>query len=165
MISVTSQNSLTFEGRQYKCVLGISGVVRKKLEGDGATPVGLFPMLRVLYRPDRVRPPKTMLPVLGLKPNDGWCDDPAHPDYNKAINLPHNASHEMLWRKDHIYDVIAVLGYNTSPIIPFRGSAVFLHCANRSYGPTKGCVAIKKSDLIEVLRACSKQTMVKITEF
>ena len=154
-----------FEKHQYRCVLGNSGVVRRKREGDGATPIGLFPMLRVLYRPDRVASPKTKLPVFQLKPNDGWCDDPSHADYNKHVILPHNDSHEVLWRKDHVYDVIVVLGYNTCPIIPFKGSAVFLHCATPSYEPTKGCIAVKDIDLIEILKNCSNQTQVKIIKF
>ena len=163
MISITSQNSLISGGRQYRCALGKSGVTKKKREGDGATPAGLFPMLCVLFRPDRVASPKTKLPVIELKQNDGWCDDPTHVDYNSHINLPHNASHEVLWREDHVYDIIVVLGYNTSPIIPFRGSAIFLHCATPTYKTTDGCVALNNLDLIEILQTCSTQTLVQIT--
>lgn len=164
MISITSQNSLISGNRQYKCVLGKSGVVKEKREGDGATPAGVFPMLQVLYRPDRVAIPKTKLPVTKLKPGDGWCDDPSHVDYNKHINLPHNGSHEKLWREDHIYDIIVVLGYNTSPIIPLRGSAIFLHCATPSYETTEGCVALTYLDLVEILRTCSNKTLVHIAK-
>ena len=120
-------------------------------------------MLCVLFRPDRVASPKTKLPVIELKQNDGWCDDPTHVDYNSHINLPHNASHEVLWREDHVYDIIVVLGYNTSPIIPFRGSAIFLHCATPNYETTDGCVALNSLDLIEILETCSTQTLVQIT--
>lgn len=165
MISITSQNSLIAGEKHYRCVLGRSGVLKNKREGDGATPAGLFQMLRVFYRPDRVAPLKTDLPALKLTPNDGWCDDPSHADYNRHINVPHNASHEVLWRKDHIYDMIVVLEYNMSPIVPFRGSAIFLHCATPSYELTDGCVALKDTDLVEILKTCSNQTRVRITTF
>ena len=165
MILLTSPNSLVSNGRTYKCVIGKNGVRNNKLEGDGASPSGVFPLIRVLYRPDRIAAPQTHLPVFALTPDDGWCDDPTHGDYNKQIKLPHSGSHEVLWRDDNIYDVVVILGYNTSPVIPFRGSAIFIHFAKSSYKTTLGCVALKDVDLIEVLKTCSTETSIFINEF
>ena len=149
---ITSSNSLLSNGRGYRCVIGKAGALTKKLEGDGAPPAGVFPLMRVLYRPDRRDIPETRLPVFALSPNDGWCDDPAHEDYNKPIKLPHDGSHERLWRDDNIYDIVVVLGYNTSPVIPFMGSAIFIHFAEPSFKSTRGCVALKDRDLLEILK-------------
>ncbi len=162
---ITSSNSLLSNGRMYRCVLGKTGVLAKKLEGDGATPAGVFPLIRVLYRPDRMDFPETPLPVFALSPNDGWCDDPTHEDYNKPIKLPHDGSHERLWRDDNIYDIVVVLGYNTSPVIPFMGSAIFIHFAEPSFKSTRGCIALKDVDLLEILKTCSTKTNLHVMEF
>ncbi len=87
-------------GRRFACALGRAGMVAEKREGDGGTPVGVFPVRRVYYRPDRQPPPVTALPVQAITPADGWCDDPAHADYNRAVTLPHAARCEQLWRQD-----------------------------------------------------------------
>ncbi len=142
-------------GGPVRCALGQSGLIRHKREGDGATPIGCWPLRRVLYRPDRLAAaPKTLLPVAPLTPQDGWCDDPTHPDYNHPVTLPHPASCEHLWRDDPIYDVITVLGHNDSPPQPGLGSAIFLHVARPEYSPTKGCVALSLPDLLTLLARC-----------
>lgn len=139
--------------RQIRCALGRGGVSAQKHEGDGATPVGAFVMRRVLYRPDREPPPQTRLPSLAVKPSDGWCDAPRDPAYNRPVHLPYPASAEELWRADHVYDLIVVLGYNDDPVVPGQGSAIFLHLATPDYGPTAGCVALARADLLAVLGA------------
>jgi len=137
--------------RRYPCVLGRSGVSLDKREGDGATPVGRFTLRRVLYRPDRLAPPITGLPLIPLSPWDGWCDAPDHPDYNRPVRLPHPASCESLWREDGVYDVIVVLGHNDDPPQPGMGSAIFMHVARPQGQPTEGCVALALPDLLEIL--------------
>lgn len=142
---------LTLCGQTVRAALGRGGVRADKHEGDGATPVGLLPLRRVLYRPDRTRAPASAVPVLPLAPTDGWCDDPAHPDYNRQVRLPLGASAEALWRDDALYDIIGVLGWNDHPIRPGRGSAIFLHIARADFAPTDGCVALAPDDLWRVL--------------
>lgn len=136
-----------------RCALGWGGVSVQKREGDGATPAGAFVMRRVLYRPDREPPPQTRLPCLAIKPSDGWCDAPGDPAYNRPVHLPYPASAEELWRADHVYDLIVVLGYNDDPVVPGQGSAIFLHLATPDYGATAGCVALAHADLLAVLGA------------
>lgn len=135
----------------WPCAIGRGGITKSKREGDGATPVGCWPLRRVLFRPDRVEAPKTRLPVAALSPEDGWCDDPSHADYNKPVRLPFPASHEALWRGDEIYDIIVILGHNDDPPVPGAGSAIFLHVARADYAPTAGCVALALADLRTVL--------------
>src|SRR6185312_7831225 len=92
--------SLTVAGLSFPCVLGRSGLSADKREGDGATPVGRFPLRRLLYRADRLAAPFTALPATVLAPDDGWCDEPADPHYNEHVKLPYSGHHEELWRAD-----------------------------------------------------------------
>lgn len=115
-----------------------------------------------MYRPDRVEAPETGLPVRCIFENDGWCDDPAHDDYNRLIARPHPASHEALWRDDHVYDVIVEVGYNDDPPIPGRGSAIFMHVERDGYTPTEGCVALALDDLLGILRICDTTTVLRV---
>lgn len=124
------------------CALGRSGVIGRKREGDGATPLGNFEVLQVYHRADRGPHPKTLLPVSLLSKDMGWCDDPQHPRYNRPVDLPFGASHEKMWRDDRLYDIVAVLDCNMSPPVKGKGSAIFFHIAREDYRPTEGCVAV-----------------------
>ncbi len=146
---------LEFQGRTFRCALGRAGVVAaaRKREGDGATPDGLLALRRVFYRADRGRIPATALARIPIAPDDGWCDAPADHHYNRLIRRPFAASHEAMWRDDALYDIVAELGWNDTPIVPGRGSAIFLHIARPDYSPTAGCVALARADLLAVLDA------------
>jgi L,D-peptidoglycan transpeptidase YkuD (ErfK/YbiS/YcfS/YnhG family) len=82
----------------------------------------------------------------------GWCDDSKSPSYNRQIKLPSKFGHEKLYRTDNIYNLIAVLNYNIDPTIKKKGSAIFIHIAKNNYRPTAGCIALKKDNLIKLLR-------------
>ncbi|ACI49845.1 conserved hypothetical protein [Gluconacetobacter diazotrophicus PA1 5] len=140
-------------GERIPALIGAAGIRALKQEGDHATPTGLLPLRRVLYRADRVPPPACRLPVEPLAPGDGWCDDPAHADYNRPVTLPHPARHERLWRDDDVYNIVIVLGYNDAPPVPGRGSAIFLHLQSPDGRPTEGCIALRESDLRRLLAA------------
>lgn len=144
------------------CALGRSGITRSKREGDGATPAGIWPLRKVLYRPDRVERPETALAVHTISMGDGWCDAPADPQYNRAIQLPYGASAEALWRADTLYDIVVVLGYNDDPPRPGLGSAIFFHLATPEFGPTEGCVAIARLAMIRLLADCGPATLIAI---
>lgn len=159
---VVADGRLTCGELGARCALGRGGVRRDKLEGDGATPAGIFPLRALLFRPDRLPGVDTALPVRAIAPDDGWCDDPAHPRYNRPVKLPFAASHEVLWRDDHLYDVIVVIGHNDAPPVPGHGSAVFLHVASDDFSPTAGCVALALADLLLVVRRCGPDTAIDI---
>lgn len=137
----------------WRCALGRGGISRQKQEGDGATPAGLLPLRRVLYRADRVATPACRVPVEPLSPEDGWCDDPADRAYNQRVRLPYPARHEHLWREDALYDLVGVLGWNDAPVRRGRGSAIFLHLARPDLSPTEGCIALAERDLRAALAA------------
>lgn len=135
------------------CTLGRGGVkpATEKCEGDGATPEGSWPLRKVFYRSDRMAAPQTGLPLFPLLPETGWCEDPAHPDYNCEIKLPHPAVVDHMTREDHLYDIVVVVGYNDAPVVPGKGSAIFIHLARPEWTPTAGCVGLRADDLVQIL--------------
>jgi len=150
---VTSDGQFQTPNAVYRAALGKGGIKAEadKVEGDGATPLGTYILRRALYRGDRGCAPKTALPIREIEQNDGWCDAPDDPAYNRPVRLPYPASCETMIRKDGLYDIVVVLSHNDDPPIPRRGSAVFLHCAKPDYSPTLGCVALARADLEAVL--------------
>jgi len=153
---------LFWPGGRVRAALGKGGLSSSKREGDGATPIGVFPLRGLLYRADRLPKPHTGLALSAIEPGDGWSDDPADPLYNRPVPLPHPYSHELLWRADGLYDLVVPLGYNDDPPVPGLGSAIFLHCARPDYGPTEGCVAVAAPDLLHLLAGCGPGTRIEI---
>ncbi len=133
------------------CAIGRSGIRPEHREGDGVTPSGCFPVRMAFYRPDRLPRPGGSLDKMPMRPDFGWCDDPRSPLYNRPVRLPLAASAEHLWRDDHLYDVIVVLGINDDPVIRGKGSALFFHIARPGFVPTEGCIAISMAAMRKIL--------------
>jgi L,D-peptidoglycan transpeptidase YkuD (ErfK/YbiS/YcfS/YnhG family) len=138
-------------GRRFHRALGRSGIKADKREGDGATPAGTLALTRVLYRPDRVARPETELPCAALRRDDGWCDAPNDTAYNLPVRLPHGASAEAMWRDDRVYDLVVITDHNTGPVVPGRGSAIFVHVATPDFAATEGCIAFSLEDLRRIV--------------
>jgi L,D-peptidoglycan transpeptidase YkuD (ErfK/YbiS/YcfS/YnhG family) len=153
---------LLYDNYRIKCAVGKRGIGKKKREGDSITPKGLFVVKFVLFRKDRVKKLSTKYKKFEIKKKMGWCDDIKSKKYNKLITLPFKFSSEKLYRKDNIYDIILVLNYNMNPVKKNKGSAIFIHVAKENYTSTKGCVAIKKIELVQLLRNIKKKTKIKI---
>jgi L,D-peptidoglycan transpeptidase YkuD (ErfK/YbiS/YcfS/YnhG family) len=151
-VSLTyAASRLTWPGGETRAACGRAGVRADKREGDGASPEGTFPLLYGFYRPDRMARPASGLAMTVLQPNHGWVDEPADPNYNRLVTLPYAASHEEMWLADGLYDLVVVIGYNTDPVVPGRGSAIFLHVARPDFSPTAGCIAIARDVLAALL--------------
>jgi len=162
MIIVKKSGYLKYKNLKYRCALGKAGVNKKIKEGDGITPRGIFKITKIYYRVDKIKSVKTKLKKIKITKNMGWCDDPNSRFYNQQVKLPSKFSHEKLYRNDDLYDLVAVLNYNTNPIIKNKGSAIFLHIAKNSYKKTEGCIALKKEHLINILMKIKKNTKIKI---
>jgi L,D-peptidoglycan transpeptidase YkuD (ErfK/YbiS/YcfS/YnhG family) len=156
--------TLICAGRRYDCTIGSGGLKADKREGDGATPIGQFALRAVFYRPDRIAPPETQLPLHAILPDDLWCDDPGHPLYNQRTRQPFMPSAETLWRADHAYDLFVVIGHNDSPPLPGLGSAIFLHLKHEDDRPTAGCLALARQDLMELLPSLNPQSRLIIRQ-
>jgi L,D-peptidoglycan transpeptidase YkuD (ErfK/YbiS/YcfS/YnhG family) len=148
---VYEKGVLSWPGGSARAACGKSGVRADKREGDHASPAGTFPLISALYRPDRLGAPQTALPLAALRPEDGWVDDPVDPGYNTLSTLPYPASAEALWRDDGLYDLVVVTGYNTDPVVPGKGSAIFLHIARPDFSGTEGCIAVAREVLEPLL--------------
>jgi L,D-peptidoglycan transpeptidase YkuD (ErfK/YbiS/YcfS/YnhG family) len=134
-----------------RAAIGPGGIAVKGGEGDGITPRGTWPIRELFYRADRVAKPDTFLPTRAIAQDDGWCDAPDDMNYNRLIKLPYPASHEVMWREDHLYDLVLVLGFNDAPVVPGKGSAIFLHLAREDFSATHGCVALAYDDVAEAI--------------
>lgn len=155
---------LSAPGHECPCLIGKAGTIAaaQKREGDMASPVGSWPLRRLFYRPDRLDPPETALPVISIHKHLGWCDDPADPAYNRLIELPFAASHETMWREDSLYDLVVELGYNDEPPVAGHGSAIFLHLREEHTAHTAGCVAVTREDLMHLLTIATSDTRLRI---
>ena len=153
---------LIFNNYRIKCAIGKRGIGNKKKEGDFITPIGLFKIKFLFYRKDRVKKIKTTLKKFIITRKLGWCDDLNSNKYNRLIKLPFNYNYEKLYRKDNIYDIILVLNYNMNPVRKNKGSAIFIHVAKKDYKNTKGCVAVRKHELLKIITNLKKNTKVRI---
>ena len=134
-----------------RAALGRSGIKALKREGDGATPLGRFPVRQVLYRADRMARPRTVFPLRAIRVDDGWCEDPADRSYNRLVKLSPRSGANRLTRDDNLYDLILVVGHNDRPRVKGLGSAIFVHLARPGYAPTAGCIALSRHDLFMLL--------------
>ena len=159
---LVKNNHLFVKGEQLQCALGFNGLTENKREGDLSTPIGTFQFDNIYYRADRLGSMKFIIDSSIINKNDGWCDDQKSDLYNQHIQFPFQGSAEHLYRDDHIYDIICVLNYNTSPIIPGRGSAIFLHIAKPDFSGTEGCIAIERGALIEIAINLTKDSTIRI---
>ena len=135
-----------------KAVVGKNGFAPpgEKREGDGLTPSGSFKLGPVFgYAPQA----NTRMPYRQALSDDLWVDDPKAPDYNRWVKQSetHASSYEKMRRDDDQYKLGVVIEYNTDPVIPGYGSAIFLHLWNNPRTPTAGCVAVSEEDLVKIL--------------
>mgnify|MGYP001214315159 CR=1 FL=1 len=154
---------LYFYNYKIKCSIGKRGLTSKKKEGDLKTPKGKFKFEFLLFRKDRIKKVYSKLKKIKITKNIGWCDDPESSNYNRLIKFPFKKSAEKFFLKKRNYDLILVINFNRKPIIKNKGSAIFLHLANKSFSPTKGCVAIQKKDFVKILPLITKKTKLLIS--
>ena len=162
MIIISKSGFLKYKNFKFRCALGKNGVGVKKIEGDNITPKGTYKIIKVYHRKDRIKKINSKFKLIEIKKNMGWCDDPNSSEYNKLIKLPTKYGHEKLHKRSNVYDLILVLNYNVNPTVKNKGSAIFIHIAKKNYKKTKGCVALKKKHLIELISKIKKNTKIKI---
>jgi L,D-peptidoglycan transpeptidase YkuD (ErfK/YbiS/YcfS/YnhG family) len=130
--------------------VGRSGISADRHEGDGTTPEGVFTLTEAFgNEPD----PGSKLPYRSVHDQDYWVTDSSSPYYNTWQSGPPAGrwtEAEALWTLTQAYRHAVVIDYNRDPIVPGRGSAMFLHVRNEN--PTSGCVAIDLDRLVEIMR-------------
>tara|TARA_X000000950_G_scaffold254904_1_gene319089 strand:+ start:648 stop:1139 length:492 start_codon:yes stop_codon:yes gene_type:complete len=160
-IIIKNKETLLYDDFIFKCSIGKKGTSFRKIEGDKKTPKGIFSLGPLFYRKDRIPNPITKLKKKEIKRSMGWCDDVNSKNYNKLIKINNKIKHERLFLKKKNYDLIIPIKYNTSKPKRNKGSAIFIHLTN-NYKKTLGCIAMKKKDLLILLKIIKKKTQIQI---
>ena len=77
-------------------------------------------------------------------------------------SFPFKFNAEKLYKRENIYDIILVLDFNMNPIRKNKGSAIFIHVAKKNYKNTEGCIALKKTHLLKIIKNLNRNTVVTI---
>jgi L,D-peptidoglycan transpeptidase YkuD (ErfK/YbiS/YcfS/YnhG family) len=162
MIIINKSKLLKFNNIKFRCALGKSGIGDKEIEGDNVTPRGIYKIVKIYYRKDRIKKITSKFKLIEITKIMGWCNDIKSKKYNQLIKLPTKYSHEKLYRKDNVYDLILVLNYNMKPTIKNKGSAIFIHVTRENYQSTQGCIALKKNNLIKLISKINNNIKIKI---
>jgi L,D-peptidoglycan transpeptidase YkuD (ErfK/YbiS/YcfS/YnhG family) len=141
-------------GGPYPARVGHNGLRRNRREGDGTTPIGTFPIGRVMYGNDPN--PGVRFQYRRLRCGDWWVEDPASPAYNTFRHVacgskpPFKTTTPDMSKERTAYSHLAVVEFNMRPVVPGRGSGIFLHAQTGS--ATNGCISLRRTDLVRVLR-------------
>ena len=162
IIKLKNKDKLIIDNFIFKCCIGNKGISKNKIEGDKKTPYGLFGLGNLYYRKDRIKSLITNLKKIPINKEIGWCDDVNCNDYNKIIDIKNKCRHEKLFRKDHKYDLLIPIKYNSKKIVSGKGSAIFIHLT-KNYKPTAGCIALRKKDFLIMLKLINKKTKIFIS--
>lgn len=151
-------------GGPYPARLGYNGLRADRREGDGTTPIGTFRIGPVMYG---VQPnPGVRFPYRRLRCGDWWVEDPRSPHYNTFQHVPcgrrppFRTTTPDMSKETRAFTHLAVIEFNMRPIVPGRGSGIFLHA--QTGRATAGCVSLRRVDLVRVLRWLSPQAQPRI---
>jgi L,D-peptidoglycan transpeptidase YkuD (ErfK/YbiS/YcfS/YnhG family) len=162
-IFLKNKHTLQIDDFYFNCCIGKNGVTRRKKEGDCKTPVGIFNIGKLFFRKDRIKKPTTSLKTIEIKESMGWCNDINYPrKYNRLIKINNKIKHEKLTRNDYKYDLLIPINYNIKNPVIGLGSCIFIHLT-RDYKPTAGCLALKESDFLIMLKLIKKNSKIKIS--
>jgi L,D-peptidoglycan transpeptidase YkuD (ErfK/YbiS/YcfS/YnhG family) len=128
--------------------IGRAGFSADKHEGDLATPAGKYGFGNMFgQRPN----PGVKFPNRQADSQSVWVDDVGSPYYNTwQENAALSGEHLAAPGYATAYAYAVAIAYNTNPIVPGKGSAIFLHVSTG--GGTAGCVSIAQANLLQVLR-------------
>ena len=160
-IILKNKETLLYDDFEFKCCVGKKGITSRKMEGDKKTPKGIFSLGPLFYRSDKIQNPITKIKKVEITKSMGWCDDTNNKNYNKLIKASSKIKHEKLYLKKNIYDLLIPINYNTKRVKKNKGSAIFIHLT-KNYKKTLGCIALKKKDMLILLKLINKKTKIKI---
>jgi L,D-peptidoglycan transpeptidase YkuD (ErfK/YbiS/YcfS/YnhG family) len=134
--------------------LGVNGIADRRREGDGTTPTGVYGIGRTMY--GNAPNPGVRYRYRRVVCGDWWVEDPASPAYNTFRHVPcgrrppFRTNPPGMWQDPVAYRYLAVIEFNMRPVVPGRGSAIFLHASKGR--PTVGCVSLPVGQLVRTLR-------------
>jgi L,D-peptidoglycan transpeptidase YkuD (ErfK/YbiS/YcfS/YnhG family) len=134
--------------------VGRNGLADRRREGDGTTPAGVYTIGSVMY--GNSSNPGVRYRYRRLVCGDWWNEDPRSPTYNTFQHVrcgtrpPFRTTTPGLWQEKRAYHHFAVIEFNMRPVVPGRGSGIFLHA--QTGNSTNGCVSLPTDKLVTVLR-------------
>lgn len=161
LLELKNKEKLILGDYTFKCSIGKKGLRKNKYEGDKSTPKGTFDLGKIYWRKDRVIKPETKIKCFKIKRRFCWCNDPKSIKYNKQVDIKYKFKKEKLYRRDHKYNYILVIEYNSKKIIRGKGSAIFLHLT-KNYHKTDGCIAVRKKDFLIIAKLLKPSSKIKI---
>ena len=162
IIIVKNKDTLICDDFTFRCCVGKNGFTKNKIEGDNKTPIGIFSLEYIYYRPDKKIKPITKLKSIKIRKNMGWCNDiKSKKNYNKLIKKKTKLRCEKLFRHDYKYDYLLPIKYNWNKTKIGNGSAIFIHLT-KNYIPTAGCIGISEKDFLILIKLINKKTKIKI---
>ncbi len=161
LLKLKNKEKLILGDFTFKCCIGKTGLRKNKFEGDKSTPKGTFDLGKIYWRKDRVIKPETKIKCFEIKKHLCWCNDPKSNRYNKQVDIKYKYKKEKLYRRDHKYNYILVIEYNSKKIIRGKGSAIFLHLT-KNYDKTDGCIAVQKKDFLIISKLLKPSSKIKI---
>ena len=141
-------------GGPFPARVGWNGLRANRREGDGTTPIGTFPIAPTMY--GNAPNPGVRFRYVRLRCGDWWVEDPRSPDYNTfqrigcGVRPPFRVTTPDMSKSRRAYAYLAVVEFNMHPVVPGRGSGIFLHAQTAS--ATNGCISLRRDDLLRVLR-------------
>jgi L,D-peptidoglycan transpeptidase YkuD (ErfK/YbiS/YcfS/YnhG family) len=149
----------------YSARVGWNGLRANRHEGDGTTPIGTFGIAARMY--GNAPNPGVRYGYTRLRCGDWWVEDAASPAYNTFQRIgcgrppPFKVTTPDMSKDRRAYAYLAVIRFNMDPVVPGRGSGIFLHVQTGS--PTNGCVSLPRPQLLRVLRWLSPAASPKIS--
>lgn len=141
-------------GGPWRAWLGGRGVSADRHEGDRTTPAGVFGFGSVMY--GVAQNPGVHYRYHRIVCGDWWVEDSRSPYYNRFHHVacgsrpPFRVTDEDMSHSPTSYRHFAFIRFNTDPVVPGRGSGIFLHVTTGR--PTLGCVALQRPNLLTILR-------------
>jgi L,D-peptidoglycan transpeptidase YkuD (ErfK/YbiS/YcfS/YnhG family) len=141
-------------GGPYTARVGRNGVRKNKREDDGSTPAGTFAIGGTMY--GNSPNPGVSFPYVRLRCGDWWVEDSKSPAYNTFQRVgcgrrpPFKVTTPDMSTSPRAYAHLAVIDYNMDPVVPGRGSGIFLH--QQIGKATSGCISLRRPALLHVLR-------------
>ncbi len=142
-------------GGPYPARVGSNGLSADRREGDRTTPVGTFRIHPTMYGNEAN--PGVRFRYRRVRCGDWWNEDPSSPTYNTLQHVACGRSPPFkvrngdgIWQNTRAYPYLAVIEFNMNPVVPGRGSGIFLHA--QTGRATNGCISLRRADLRRVLR-------------
>lgn len=133
--------------------VGRNGSACDKKEGDGKSPLGIFPLRRV-FGDEEHRVYAKNMPFILIEDDLECVDDPNSRYYNQFVNshsIRDWKSSEQMVKVGFPYSIGIVVEYNTTPCKAGAGSAIFIHVWRAPKKGSAGCYTLDEKKLNEIV--------------